>query len=157
MHLKSIKNLGIIIFSLLVTSSFSTGVEAKREAPRKIAPINAPFDMPQLKRPEFPDRTFNIRDYGAKAEEGFKNTEAIAKTIKACSEAGGGIVLIPSGEWLTGPIHLKSNINLGIAKGAVVHFPSDPETYLPVVPDRIKGVECYNYSPFIYLPNVKNV
>ncbi|MBS3771971.1 MAG: glycoside hydrolase family 28 protein [Bacteroidales bacterium] len=154
---KKIKNLWIIVIALIIPNDFTPDVHAQDAVPRKIASIDAPFDMPRLKRPKFPDQTFNIRDYGAKAKKGFINTEAIAKTIKACSEAGGGTVLIPAGEWLTGPIHLKSNINLRITKGAVVHFPSEPKTYLPVVPDRIKGVECYNYSPFIYAPNVENI
>ncbi len=127
-----------------------------------IAPIEAPFPMPQLQRPTFCDRIFNIRDYGAvqssgNDDSGALSTEAIRQAIAACHQAGGGQVLIPPGRWLSAAIHLKSNVNLHLADGAVVHFPSQPELYLPVVHDRIMGVECYNYSPFVYVPHAENV
>lgn len=132
------------------------------EPPVMIAPIKAPFEMPQLKRPSFPNRTFDIRDYGAvqckwEDNEKRKSTEAIRKAIIACHEAGGGKVLVSKGEWLTGAIHLKSNVNLHIAEGAVVHFSNDLEDYLPVVHVRCEGVEAYNYSPLIYAPHVENI
>ena len=80
---------------------------AEPEVPAAIAPIEAPFEMPQLKRPVFADRTFNIVDYGAvpckwEDTEKRKSTDAIAQAIKACHESGGGRVLIPAGDWLTG-------------------------------------------------------
>ncbi len=132
------------------------------ELPVTIAPIKTPFEMPQLKRPSFPDITFDIRDYGAvqckwEDDEKRKSTEAIHKAIIACHEGGGGKVLIPRGDWLTGAIHLKSNVNLHIAEGAVVHFSNDLEDYLPVVHVRCEGVEAYNYSPLIYAPHVENI
>jgi hypothetical protein len=132
------------------------------EPPVTIAPIKAPFKMPQLKRPSFPDVTYDIRDYGAKQcqwedVEKFKSTEAIRKAIIACHTSGGGKVLIPKGNWLTGAIHLKSNVNLHVADGAIVHFSNDLEDYLPVVHVRCEGVEAYNYSPLIYAPHVENI
>jgi polygalacturonase len=130
------------------------------EAPRDIAPIDAPFGMPQLDRPVFPDRTFDIRDYGAinmDQDADIKNTDAIHRTIEAAHRAGGGTVLIPRGQWYTGPIHLMSNINLHIDEGAVVYFSTDREDYLPVVRQRHEGVEAYNYSPMIYAYELKNV
>jgi len=65
--------------------------------------------------------------------------------------------VIPEGEWLTGAIHLKSNVNLHAAEGAYVHFIEDLEAYLPVVLVRHEGVEAYNYSPLIYARDVENV
>ncbi len=132
------------------------------EMPVTIAPIKAPFDMPQFKRPLFSDRAFDIRDYGAvqckwEDDEKHKSTEAIHKAIIACHKGGGGKVLIPRGDWLTGAIHLKSNVNLHIAEGAVVHFSNDLADYLPVVHVRCEGVEAYNYSPLIYAPHVENI
>lgn len=109
-----------------------------------------PFDMPEVTEPVFPDRDFVVTDYGAKADPGFMNTEAIARAIKACAEAGGGRVVIPAGTWLTGAVHLKSNINLHLSEGAELVFTTDPDAYLPPVFTRWEGVECYNYSPLIY-------
>lgn len=130
-----------------------------KDVPEEIAPVNAPFDMPDLKRPEFPDQTFNIEDYGAVKGSGHidQNTQAIHKAIETAHKAGGGRVLIPEGEWWTGPIHLMSNINLHVAKGAVVHFSEDKEDYLPVVRQRPEGVEAFNYSPLIYARDVRNI
>ena len=132
------------------------------ELPVTIAPIKTPFEMPQLKRPSFPDITFDIRDYGAvqckwEDDENRKSTEAIHKAIIACHEGGGEKVLIPRGDWLTGAIRLRSNVNLHIAEGAVVHFSNDLEDYLPVVHVRCEGVEAYNYSPLIYAPHLENI
>ncbi|MEX2602225.1 MAG: glycoside hydrolase family 28 protein [Balneolaceae bacterium] len=140
--------------SLEIAEAQITGV------PAEIIPIDAPFDMADLQRTVFPDTTFDIRDYGAipmDQDSGFKNTGPIHQTIEAAHDAGGGVVLIPEGEWLTGPIHLKSNIHLFLADGAEVHFSSDKSDYLPVVPQRHEGVEAYNYSPLIYAQEVENV
>ncbi len=125
--------------------------------PGQIAPIEAPFKMPQLQRPVFPDRTFSIVDYGAKNDGTTKNTEAFRKAIAACVAAGGGKVLVPSGKWFTGAIHLKSNVNLCLQEGAEIHFSDDPADYLPVVFTRWQGVEVMNYSPLIYARDCENI
>jgi len=147
------------IFSFLVGPSSSVLAQIT-DVPEEIAPIDAPFDMPKLDRPTFPDQTFDIRDYGAQAlskGDTVKVTAAIHRTIEAAHKKGGGTVLIPKGHWLTGPVHLMSNIKLHLAEGAVVHFSKDREDYLPVVRYRHEGVETYNYSPLIYAYKVKNV
>jgi polygalacturonase/lysophospholipase L1-like esterase len=127
------------------------------DCPTSIAEIVAPFEMPQLQRPHFPDRTFDIRDYGAKGDGETKNTKAFSKAIEACAISGGGKVLVPEGTWLTGPIHLKSNVNLHFEKGAELHFSTDPKDYLPVVFTRWEGFELYNYSPLIYAIDCENI
>lgn len=128
-----------------------------QDVPREIAPIDAPFEMPDLGRPSFPDRTFDVRDYGARAGGSSKNTRPITEAVTACNEAGGGRVLIPEGDWLTGPVRLRSNVDLHLAEGATLRFSSDRDDYLPVVHTRIEGVEVYNYSPLIYAPECENV
>jgi polygalacturonase len=125
------------------------------EVPYEIAPLNAPFEMPHPERPSFPDRTFDIRDHGAAAESPI--TDAVHRAIESAHSAGGGMVLIPAGQWSSGPIHLKSNINLHVAEGAVVRFSTNREDYLPVVRQRHEGVEALNYSPLIYAAGVRNV
>ncbi len=145
---------------MILWAGSTTEVTAQIEnVPEEIAPIHAPFEMPDMKRPDFPDNTFNIEAYGAVrgADNKEKTTKAISKTIEAAHKAGGGKVLIPEGEWWTGPIHLKSNINLHVMEMAAVHFSKDKKDYLPVVRQRPEGVEAFNYSPLIYARNVKNI
>ena len=72
--------------------------------------------------PEFQDKEFNIKDYGAVSDGNTNNSEAFKEAIAACNEAGGGKVIVPKGKFLTGPIHLKSNVNLHLAEGAEVLF-----------------------------------
>lgn len=122
-----------------------------------IAPLEAPFPMPALHRPEFPDRTVSIIDHGAQPGGAHKNTSAINDALSECSAAGGGTVLVPAGVWLTGAVHLRSNVNLHLERGAVLLFSDDPEDYLPVVFTRWSGVECYNYSPLIYARDAENI
>lgn len=98
-----------------------------------------------------------ITKYGAKAGGKKLNTKAIAKAITACHLVGGGRVVIPKGEWLTGPIHLKSNINLYMEEGAVLRFTDTPSDYLPAVMTSWEGMECYNYSPLIYASDCENI
>jgi len=111
-----------------------------------IALRDVPFKMPQIKPPVFPDRTVDIRDYGAVGDGKTLNTRSFADAISACARAGGGRIVVPAGTWLTGPIHLKSNINLHIEKDAEIRFSTNFKDYLPVVFTRYEGIECYNYS-----------
>ncbi|WP_291861784.1 glycoside hydrolase family 28 protein [Marinilabilia sp.] len=152
------------LFTVLIFSIFSWGTTPAQnnrfsEVPEEIAPVNAPFVMPSFERPVFPDNTFDIRDFAAEemGADNIKCTEAIHRAIDAAAGAGGGKVLIPEGNWLTGPIHLKSNINLHFQDGASLFFSEDKEDYLPVVKHRYEGVEAYNYSSLIYANKVENV
>ena len=85
------------------------------------------------------------------------NTEAFRQAVAACTAAGGGTVRVPPGDWLTGPIHLESNVRLHLEKDAVLRFSTRPADYLPVVFTRWEGHECYNYSPLIYARDCVNV
>lgn len=110
--------------------------------------------LARIKAPTFPDRDFPITDFGAKA--GADATDAIRSAIDACTKAGGGRVVVPPGEWLTGAIHLKSNVNLHVSAGATLRWTFDLTKY-PVVFTRWEGVECMNYSPFIYAFEQENI
>ena len=112
-------------------------------------------EFPLPTDPVFPPLTADVRDFGAK--EGELITSAIAAAIAHVSEKGGGTVVIPEGNWLTGQIHLKSNINLHFAKGSHVTFAADHKQYLPVVYTVYEGIRCYNYSPLIYGNGLCNV
>lgn len=111
--------------------------------------------LARIKAPDFAMRDFVIADFGARL--GGDCTEAIAGAIAACHGAGGGRVVVPEGVWLTGAIHLQSNVNLHLAEGATLRFNPEPAKYLPVVLTRFEGIECMNYSPLIYAFEQENV
>ncbi|HEX2559619.1 glycoside hydrolase family 28 protein [Phenylobacterium sp.] len=113
--------------------------------------------LARIRPPTFPDRDFPIDGYGADKEGVADSSAAIAEAIAACHAAGGGRVLVPAGDWLTGPVHLKSNVNLHLAEGATLRFKTDPAAYLPVVFTRWEGIELMNYSPFIYAIDCENI
>jgi len=105
----------------------------------------------------FPDKVFNIIDYNATGDGVFDNTQAFKDAIAACVQNQGGIVLVPSGKFLTGPIHLDNNINLRLEEGAEILFTQNKEAYLPLVHTSFEGTEFMNYSPLIYAYQKKNV
>ncbi len=107
--------------------------------------------------PTFPDRDFRITDHGAVGDGRTDCTAAFRAAIQACAAAGGGRVVVPEGRWLTGPIHLRSNVNLHVQRGATVAFSQDPVAYLPAVFTRWEGMEMMGYSPFIYAFEQENV
>ncbi len=79
--------------------------------------------------PSFKDKNYNILDFGAKSDIEFNNKKAIQEAIDTCSNNGGGIVIIPNGFYLTGPIELKSNVNLHLDDNAYVLFTKSKEEY----------------------------
>lgn len=113
--------------------------------------------LSRVNAPQFANRDFNITDYGAVGDGQTDCTEAFRKAISAADLAGGGRVVVPAALFLTGPIHLKSNVNLHISEGAVVRFSTDPNKYLPVVFTRFEGTECMSYSPLIYAFEQENI
>jgi unsaturated rhamnogalacturonyl hydrolase len=140
-------------------SSFSALAET-REA--SAIQTNDPWAQMQvilrrIKPPTFPNRDFDIRKFGAVAGGTTDCTDAIRKAIDACNKAGGGRVVVPAGTFLTGAIHLKSNVNLHVSEGAILRFSPDPAKYLPVVFTRWEGTELMNYSPLIYAFEQQNI
>lgn len=110
--------------------------------------------LARIKAPVFPARDFPITDFGAKP--GADASAALAAAIDACTKAGGGRVVVPAGEWLTGAVTLKSNVNLHVSKGATLRFSTNPADY-PTVFTRWEGVECMNYSALIYAFGQENI
>jgi len=90
---------------------------------------NLPFEMPVVERPVFPDRKVSLNDFGGVADGITLNTKAFADAIGNLSQQGGGTLNVPAGVWLTGPIVLKSNINLHLDGGAIIVFAPDESLY----------------------------
>lgn len=111
-----------------------------------------------IKQTSFPARVYNIVDFGAKADTPESPChEAINEAILRCNQDGGGTVLIPKGTFYTGPITLKSNVNLHIEKDAVLKFDTDQSLYFPPVLTRWEGLDCYNARPLIYAYGETNI
>ncbi len=72
--------------------------------------------------PTIPDKTFNVKDYGAVGDNVTDNTKAIQDAINAAGNAGGGKVIIPSGEYLCGPLNFTNNLNLHIDSAAILRM-----------------------------------
>lgn len=123
----------------------------------------APWDqvpaiLARIVPPTFPNATFNILNYGAVGNGTTDCSNAFRNAIQACNAAGGGRVLVPgSGVYRTGKIHLLSNVELHVASGATIRFRTDTGAYMPTVFTRWQGIECYNWSPFIYAIDKTNV
>ena len=144
----------LIVFSILFTLS---GLSQKVNEDQSIASYvrRAPFKMPEIIRPIFPDKSFSIAQYGAIGNGQILNTVAFEKTIQACALAGGGKVVVPAGLWLTGPIQLKSNINLEVQRGALIIFTKDHSQY-PIIKGSNTSNNFVVASP-IYAYDCKNI
>jgi polygalacturonase len=90
---------------------------------------HAPFPMSAVELPAIPRKDFAITDYGAKGDGKTLNTAAFEKAIGACNRAGGGRVIVPAGQWLTGPIQMLSHVDLHLEQGALIQFSGDHSLY----------------------------
>lgn len=95
-----------------------------------------------------------IRDLEA-LNDGELCTEPIQKAIDEAYENGGGTIIIPAGEFLTGALFLKDNIELNLSRGAVLKFSNSQHDY-PVVTSRWEGVKREVYASCLYAENAKN-
>jgi len=112
--------------------------------------------LPRVNKPEFKKDTINILKYGAKADGITLNTTSINKAISACSAKGGGVVLIPQGLWLTGPLVMKSNVNLHVSRAALLQFTDDKTQYKLVEGNYEGHAAVRNESP-ISGSNITNI
>lgn len=160
-----IKGLLIVGGASVLTPGLLTGATANEVlahalwSPPAVDPAWAqlPTILKRIKAPVFPRRDFAITRYGAVGDGQKDCTSAFAKAIAACNKAGGGRVVVPAGKFLTGAIHLKSNVNLHVTANATILFSQDQTKYLPVVFSRWEGMELMNYSPFIYAFEQQNI
>ena len=105
---------------------------------------NLPFEMEQVQAVVIPDYTVVLTDFGGVGDGETMCTEAFANAIKHLRKQGGGHLIVPEGIWLTGPIQLRSNIDLHLNAGAVVRFSSNRELYVqPSDTLRDGSKKCY--------------
>ena len=117
-----------------------------------------PEILQRIIAPVFPPHDFDVTAYGAIGDGLTDCSAAIARAISACARAGGGRVVDPAGEYLTGPVQLQDNVDLHLAAtNSLLKFSTNPQKYLPAVLTRFEGIECFNYSPLLYTCGRKNV
>jgi DNA sulfur modification protein DndE len=114
------------------------------------------FELPKIYTPHFKKDTFNIVNYGAVADGLTLNSAAINKTIEECAKNGGGTVLVPGGSFVTGPIIMKSNINLHLDKGALIIYTTDFDQY-PLVQSTFEGVDAARCQSPLTAENLENI
>ncbi|MBP1224591.1 glycoside hydrolase family 28 protein [Flavobacterium sp. 1355] len=153
MKLKSIYWLSIT-FSFLITGC-SKNVIANTSGPVNTYK-NVAFSMQKVNEPHIPNNTVSIKDFGAVNGGYVLNTKAFADAIEAVSKKGGGKVIIPPGIWLTGPIILKSNIELHAETGALIKFSTDKKLY-PIIETSFEGLNTWRCISPIYGKNLENV
>lgn len=118
----------------------------------EIAPIGAPFPMPQLQRPQIAAKKVVV----GMSKSGM-STKAIQSAIDKMSKRGGGQVVIPAGRWQSGRIQLKSGVELHLSEGCELAFSGQIKDYLPVVFTRDEGIEIMSLGAFIYANEAENI
>ena len=126
-----------LIATLMVVSGFATDNSGN---PYKKYTDKLPFQMPEVCAPVIPAYTVNLKKFGAVGDGVTLNTKAFEKAIAALEKKGGGHLVVPAGVWFTGPIVLKSNIDLHLEVGAVIQFSGDESLY-PVIQTSFEGLD----------------
>ncbi len=101
-------------------------------------------------------KRFVITDYGAVGDGKTLNTQRVQSLIDTVSRQGGGVVVVPAGSFLTGPLFFKQGVNLFIEKGATLLASTTVADY-PQIPTRWEGVERVWTSAFLNFDHMTNV
>jgi len=100
---------------------------------------------------------YNILDYGAKMGSEYNSTVSIQTAIDSCAANGGGRVVIPTGEFMTGTIILRSHINLHLEQGAVLYGSTDLKDYKRLKSSYVSLRTKTETIQLIYADSVENV
>ncbi len=141
---------------LTIVAVLTVSLAAHADNPYKKYTEKLPFTMPEVSAPVIPQRDVKITDFGGVGDGITLNTEAFAKAIDALSKQGGGRLVIPQGVWHTGPIVLKSNIELHLNAGAVILFAAD-ETLYPIIETSFEGLDTRRLQSPIYAKGQSNI
>jgi len=144
------KNYLVLAFFLLTHNLFA---QEDRVAWKEVYPLVEEM----IQAPVFTETSYSIVDFGAVTNQPqILNHEAINRAIAVCSSRGGGVVKVPAGTWHTGPITLKSGVNLHLEEGATLLFTTDTK-YFNKVLTRWEGLDCYNFQPLVYAYGETNI
>ena len=143
-----------LLLTLVAALAVSLGTQA--DNPYKKYTEKLPFSMPEVKAPVIPDYQVKLTDFGGVGDGITLNTEAFAKAIDALSKKGGGKLVVPQGVWHTGPIVLKSNIELHLKSGAVILFAADESLY-PIIETSFEGLDTRRLQSPIYAKGATNI
>jgi hypothetical protein len=133
-----------VALACLILSSASSAIAQQKQ------------NLPVIQQVKFKNDTTNIVSFGAKGDGITLNTQSINKTIASVSQKGGGVVLIPSGLWLSGPIELKSNVNLHLKRDAILQFTDDFNQY-KLVQGNWEGQPAWRNQSPISGVNLENI
>lgn len=143
----------ILPFLVVICSSC---IEPSSESDHSDFYKNLEFDMPVIEEPIIPDYSVSITDFGAVPGGQVLNTKAFADAIDAVTKQGGGRISIPEGIWLTGPVILKSNLELHAESGALIIFSTNKDHY-PLVKTSFEGLNTWRCISPIYGKDLENV
>lgn len=129
-----------VAFAIVTVANAQSGDCCKSDNPYKKYTLNLPFEMPEVKAPDIPDQQVSLKDFGADPTGISLCTDAFAQAVDALTAKGGGHLIVPAGVWLTGPIVLKSNIDLHLEMGAVIRFAADERLY-PIIKTSFEGLD----------------
>lgn len=151
MHNKK-RYIAIMIALLVVSISYAS----EKDYPYHYLYENLPFKMPKVQKPVFPNNSAKLTEYGGVSDGVTLNTKAFTEAINSLSAKGGGTLVVPSGVWYTGPIVLKSNINLHLERGALILFTTDIEAYT-IVATNFEGRNTRKAQSPISGRNLENI
>lgn len=117
---------------------------------------NLPFGMNKVQETNFPNRSISLADFKIIGDGKTNHQKTIQKAIDELNAKGGGKLIVPPGTWLTGPINLKSNINLCISKGAILLFSSDIKDF-QLINTSYEGQPAQRHQSPITADNCTNI
>lgn len=113
------------------------------------------FQKVKVILPEINKQDYNIMDFGAKSGGVFSNTKAISTAVEQASKTGGRVI-VPDGIWLTGPIELKSGVELHLEDNAVIIFDKNPEEY-PLLETDFEGIKRIRATSPIWADHANDI
>ena len=161
--MKSYKLLLSILYLLIATGLLTVSLtgccsnDADTEVSKELDIYeNLEFEMPRVNEATFPDYSVNILDFGAVSDGYTDNSKAFSDAIDAVAANGGGKVIVPRGIFVTGPIIMKSHVNLHVEDGAVIRFSRNFDDY-PLVETSFEGLKYLSLYVASFTPKILRI